>query len=95
MKVNKYMPEIICSFPWDIQKLVWIALHYQNRIREHEKCYLWLGDEANAEKLDKYVAAYERVKELIKKLSARRGIEKIYIMEGDGGKYLEETVFEE
>ncbi|MCD6481838.1 MAG: hypothetical protein J7L31_06175 [Thermoplasmata archaeon] len=84
MKISKYMPEVICSLPWDVQRLIWIAFHYQHRIGAHCKSYWWSGDEGNVEKLDKYVHAYERVKELIKKLCARRGIEEICVVESEG-----------
>ena len=83
MKISKYMPEFICSLPWDVQKLIWIVFHYQHRIKAHCKSYWWNGDEGNAKKLDKYMHAYERVKELIKKVCARKGIEEISVLEPD------------
>ena len=94
MRVSKYMPELICSLPWDLQKLLWLAFHYQHRIRQHEKCFWWLGDDGNAEKLDRYLAAYERIKRLIVKLCERKGFEEICLVE-DGRRGMEEKIFEE
>ena len=56
------------SSPPNLQKLIWIAFHYQHWIKEFEKSYRWRGDEENAKKLDKYVEAYKNNPELVNKI---------------------------
>ncbi len=79
LQINKYCPEVIGEFPSNIQRLMWLSFHYLHWIKVYEKAHWWHGDEKNAEKLDKYIMAYERVNELIKKLCKKRGLGEVSI----------------